>query len=104
MAFSKSKTASFTAVIAKAADAIKAIQANNPASGSKGEQLVAELSFIRGFLTMQATTLWGRVPIEDGSGDYSRKSLKDVWQFIIDDFTMATANALLCLAFGAWIV
>jgi hypothetical protein len=80
-------------VIAKAADAIKAIQANNPASGSKGEQLVAELSFIRGFLTMQATTLWGRVPIEDGSSDYSRKSLKDVWQFIIDDFTMATKSA-----------
>lgn len=80
-------------VIAQAADAINAIQATNPAAGSKGEQLIAELSFIRGFLTMQATTLWGRVPVEDGTGDYSRKSLKEVWQFIIDDFTRATKGA-----------
>ena len=54
--------------------------------GSKGEQLIAELSFIRGFLTLQATMLWGRVPIEDGTGNYSRRSLKEVWQFIIDNF------------------
>lgn len=79
--------------IAQAADAITALQKTNPEAGSKGEQLIAELSFIRGFLTMQATTLWGRVPIEDGSGDYSRKPLKDVWQFIIDDFTRATKGA-----------
>ena len=80
-------------VIAKAADAINALEATHPAAGSKGEQLIAELSFIRGFLTLQSTMLWGRVPIEDGSGNYSRRSLKEVWQFIIDNFTEATKAA-----------
>ena len=80
-------------VIAKAADAINALEATHPAAGSKGEQLIAELSFIRGFLTLQSTMLWGRVPIEDGSGNYGRRSLKEVWQFIIDNFTEATKAA-----------
>lgn len=80
-------------VIAEAADAIQALENTNPQAGSKGEQLIAELSFIRGFLTLQATTLWGRVPIEDGNGDNSRKPLADVWKFIIDDFTRATKGA-----------
>ena len=80
-------------VIAQAADAINALEATHPAAGSKGEQLIAELSFIRGFLTLQATMLWGRVPIEDGTGNYSRRSLKEVWQFIIDNFAEATKAA-----------
>ena len=83
-------------VIANAAKIVRAIKAMNPQPGSAEEQLMGEAAFIRGFLTYQSTMIWGRVPIidlqriDDGELSYARQPLKDVWQFIIDDFTLAT--------------
>lgn len=77
-------------VIAETAKFIKPLIEQNPSQGSRQEQLLAELSFIRGFLNYQCTMFWGRIPVIDGSGDFSRKSEKEVWQFIIDDFIRAT--------------
>ena len=79
-------------VIANAAKIVD----GNPQAGSREEQLMGEAAFVRGFLTYQATMIWGRVPIidqkriADGSLTTARQPLKDVWQFIIDDFMMAT--------------
>lgn len=83
-------------VIANAAKIVRAMGATNPQVGSREEQLMGEAAFVRGFLTYQATMIWGRVPIidqqriADGSLTTARQPLKDVWQFIIDDFQMAT--------------
>jgi len=83
-------------VIANAAKIVRAMSDVNPDEGSQEQQLMGEAAFIRGFLTYQATMIWGRVPIidqariADGSLTMGRQPLKDVWQFIIDDFTLAT--------------
>ena len=77
-------------VIAETTKFITPIIEQQPEKGSHLEELLAELSFIRGFLNYQCAMFWGRIPVIDGSGDYSRKSEKEVWQFIIDDFTRAT--------------
>ncbi|MCH5169245.1 MAG: RagB/SusD family nutrient uptake outer membrane protein, partial [Prevotella sp.] len=52
-------------VIANAAKIVRAISTMNPQAGSAEEQLMGEAAFIRGFLTYQATMIWGRVPIID---------------------------------------
>lgn len=77
-------------VIAETTKFITPIIKQQPEQGSHLEELLGELSFIRGFLNYQCTMFWGRIPVIDGSEDYARKSEKEVWQFIIDDFTRAT--------------
>lgn len=77
-------------VIAETTKFIIPLIQQNPEQGSRHEQLLAELSFIRGILNYQCTMYWGRIPVIDGNGDYSRKNENEVWKFIIDDFTRAT--------------
>lgn len=77
-------------VIAETSKFIKPLMEEDAQPGSIKEQLLAELSFIRGILNYQCTMFWGRIPVLDGNEDYSRKSEKEVWQFILDDFTRAT--------------
>lgn len=78
--------------ISETAKIVKALN-NNVEVGSKQAQLVGEASFIRGGLDMELAMLFGRIPIIDldriGQLGYGRQSLKDVWQFIIDDFERA---------------
>lgn len=61
------------------------------------KQLLGEASFIRGLLMYELSMYWGEIPIIDiaktqelGLG---RQPLKDVWEFIINDFQVA-ANSL----------
>lgn len=80
--------------VGEAAKIIKAI-GGTAEPGTKAGQLVGEASFIRGGLTMELAMLFGRIPIIDleniESLGYGRQPLKDVWQFIIDDFTRAAS-------------
>jgi len=58
------------------------------------KQLLGEASFMRGLLMYELSMYWGEIPIIDiarteelGLG---RQPLKDVWEFIINDFQIAT--------------
>lgn len=60
------------------------------------KQLLGEASFIRGMLMYELSMYWGEIPIIDinrteelGLG---RQSLKDVWEFIVNDFQTAANN------------
>ncbi|MEL7598958.1 MAG: RagB/SusD family nutrient uptake outer membrane protein [Proteiniphilum sp.] len=60
------------------------------------KQLLGEASFIRGILMYELSMYWGEIPIIDiartqelGLG---RQPLKDVWEFIINDFQTAANN------------
>lgn len=60
----------------------------------KAAQLLGEASFIRGMLMYELSMYWGEIPIIDmnrteelGLGP---QPLKDVWTYIINDFTAAT--------------
>lgn len=83
-------------VIGDAQKIVRALEEMNPTSGSAEEHLIGEAAFLRGFCMYQAALIWGRIPIPDlariesGELTLARQPLKDVWQFIIDDFTRAT--------------
>lgn len=62
----------------------------------KAAQLLGEASFIRGLLMFELSMYWGEIPIIDmdrtaelGLGP---QPLKDVWTYIINDFTKATES------------
>lgn len=64
----------------------------------KAKQLLGEASFIRGMLMYELAMHWGEIPIVDiarsdelGGG---RQPLKDVWEFIINDFKVASESVL----------
>lgn len=86
-------------VITSAAKIVRAMKKTNPPLGSKAAQLAGEAAFLRGFMNYQTAMIWGRIPILDlekidaGQLNYGRQPLKDVWQFIINDFTQAANMA-----------
>src|SRR5690606_27684376 len=62
----------------------------------RAEKLMGEARFMRGLLMFELSMLWGEIPVIDmdrteelGLG---RQPLEVVWQYIIDDFTIAAEN------------
>lgn len=83
-------------VVNESAKIIKGLQEKNAAPGSKEAHLLGEASFIRGFVDFEMAMYWGEIPIRDLNREaemgMKRQPLKDVWQFIIEDFTRAAEN------------
>lgn len=66
----------------------------NEENHDKVKKLLGEASFIRGLMTMEMTMIWGEVPIKDYERQAeigrTRRPLKEVWEFVINDFKTAT--------------
>ncbi|WP_394700408.1 RagB/SusD family nutrient uptake outer membrane protein [uncultured Bacteroides sp.] len=62
----------------------------------KAKQLLGEACFIRGMLMMELSMYWGEIPIIDMAHTaelgLGRQPLKDVWEYIINDFQTAANN------------
>jgi len=78
-----------------AALAIAGLQVNTE-DPDKVKTLLGEASFFRGMLMYELSMLWGEIPIWDktreGELGYKRQPLKDVWEYIINDFKVASNN------------
>ncbi|MCD8310038.1 MAG: RagB/SusD family nutrient uptake outer membrane protein, partial [Prevotellaceae bacterium] len=79
--------------------AANAIRATGLVSGEedqdRAKQLMGEACFIRGMLMYELSMYWGEIPIIDMNRSdlgYGRQPLKDVWEYIISDFTTAAYN------------
>ena len=81
--------------IYSAALAIRGLEMNNE-DPDKSKQLLGEACFIRAMLMMELSMYWGEIPIWDKKREselgYRRQPLKDVWEFIINDFKTAANN------------
>jgi hypothetical protein len=80
-------------VVNEAAKMIRGLEKLNGAPGSKEATLLGEACFVRGFMDFELAMYWGEIPIRDLNREaelgFRRQPLKDVWAFIIDDFTKA---------------
>ncbi|MFV0332360.1 MAG: RagB/SusD family nutrient uptake outer membrane protein [Dysgonomonas sp.] len=71
--------------------AIAGLEANTE-DPDKVKTLLGEASFFRGMLMYELSMLWGEIPIWDKKREselgYRRQPLKDVWEYIINDFNL----------------
>lgn len=79
--------------VTSAAKIIHALNNNGLQTNKEQAKIYGEASFLRGCVDYQLAMYWGRIPtIDMGKTEqlgYGRQSLKDTWQFIINDFQEA---------------
>lgn len=94
LGYNKNQWDSRWPMINEAAKIIKGLNSFDLTGGSLAAHLMGEASFLRGFFSFEMTMYWGEIPIKDRDRDLElgdgRQPLKDVWEFIIEDFTRAT--------------
>ncbi len=76
------------------AEANKVVDALNSNESDEAKQLVAEARFMRALAMFRVSVLWGEIPITDKAHvtefGYKRQPLNVVWEFIINDFKLAS--------------
>lgn len=81
-------------IVGEAAKLVKALKPERDASEYVG-QLYGEACFIRAGISLELAMIYGRIPvldlerIEAGELNYGRRSMQEVWSFIINDFNEA---------------
>ncbi|WP_190295151.1 RagB/SusD family nutrient uptake outer membrane protein [Mucilaginibacter rubeus] len=81
-------------VVNESAKIINGLEKLNAKAGTREGNLLGEAYFVRGFVDFELAMYWGEIPIRDISREstlgFKRQPLKDVWTFIINDFTKAS--------------